>query len=111
MDVFAALIQALSQRCPALELRRDERMARHTSFRVGGPVTLMALPKSEEEAAAALSCAHALGIVPFYMGNGTNLLVFTPLDANDPENTGGGYGNFIKYPLMRVFNLGLKINF
>ena len=43
--------------------------------------------------------------------NGTNLLVFSPLDANDPENTGGGYGSWIKYPLMRVFNLGLKINF
>lgn len=43
--------------------------------------------------------------------NGTNLLTFTPLDANDPENTGGGYGSFIKYPLMRVFNLGLKVNF
>lgn len=43
--------------------------------------------------------------------NGTNLLTFTPLDANDPENTGGGYGSFIKYPLMRVFNFGLKINF
>jgi len=43
--------------------------------------------------------------------NGTNLLMFTPLTANDPENTGGGYGSFIKYPLMRVFNLGLKLNF
>lgn len=43
--------------------------------------------------------------------NGTNLLTFTPLSANDPENTGGGYGSFIKYPLMRVFNLGLKLNF
>lgn len=43
--------------------------------------------------------------------NGTNLLVFSPLDANDPENTGGGYGSWIKYPLMRVFNIGLKINF
>lgn len=43
--------------------------------------------------------------------NGTNLLTFTPLDANDPENTGGGNGSFIKYPLMRVFNLGLKVNF
>lgn len=43
--------------------------------------------------------------------NGTNLLTFTPLDANDPENTGGGDGSFIKYPLMRVFNLGLKVNF
>lgn len=30
--------------------------------------------------------------------NGTNLLVFSPLDANDPENTGGGYGSWIKYP-------------
>lgn len=46
----------------------------------------------------------------FYL-NGTNLLTFTPLSANDPENTGGGYNNFIKYPLMRVFNVGLKLNF
>lgn len=43
--------------------------------------------------------------------NGTNLLTFSPLDANDPENTGGGYNSFIKYPLMRVFNLGVKLNF
>ncbi len=46
-----------------------------------------------------------------FYANGTNLLTFTPLTANDPENMGGGYGNWIKYPLMRVFNLGLKINF
>lgn len=43
--------------------------------------------------------------------NGSNLLTFTPMDANDPENTGGGYGSFIKYPLMRIFNLGVKLNF
>lgn len=41
--------------------------------------------------------------------NGTNLLTFTPFDANDPENTGGGSG--FRYPLMRVVNLGLKVNF
>jgi TonB-linked SusC/RagA family outer membrane protein len=51
-----------------------------------------------------------LGGMRIYL-NGTNLLMFTPLTANDPENTGGGYGSFIKYPLMRVFNLGLKLNF
>lgn len=44
----------------------------------------------------------------FYL-NGTNLLTFTPFDANDPENTGGGSG--FRYPLMRVVNLGLKVNF
>ena len=43
--------------------------------------------------------------------NGSNLLTFTPLDANDPENTGGGYGSFIRYPLMKIFNLGVKLNF
>lgn len=44
----------------------------------------------------------------FYI-NGTNLLTFSPLNANDPENTGGGSG--FCYPLMRVVNLGLKVNF
>lgn len=44
----------------------------------------------------------------FYV-NGTNLLTFTPLHANDPENTGGGTG--FRYPLMRVVNLGLRLNF
>lgn len=43
--------------------------------------------------------------------NGSNLLTFSPFDANDPENTGGGFGSFIKYPVMRIFNLGAKINF
>ena len=43
--------------------------------------------------------------------SGTNLLTFTPMDANDPESTGGGYGSFIKYPVMRVFNFGVKLNF
>lgn len=41
--------------------------------------------------------------------NGTNLLTFTPLKSNDPENTGGGTG--FCYPMMRVVNLGLKVNF
>lgn len=43
--------------------------------------------------------------------NGTNLLTFSPMDANDPENRGGGYLVTIRYPLMRVFNLGLKVDF
>lgn len=43
--------------------------------------------------------------------SGTNLLTFSPLDANDPENRGGGYLQTIRYPLMRVFNLGLKVDF
>ena len=41
--------QSLAAALPGLELRDNEPMARHTTFRVGGPVTLMALPKAVEE--------------------------------------------------------------
>ncbi|WP_051652049.1 TonB-dependent receptor [Prevotella sp. P6B1] len=43
--------------------------------------------------------------------NGTNLLTFSPFKANDPENMGGGYLQYIKYPILRVYNLGVKLNF
>ncbi|NCE65213.1 UDP-N-acetylmuramate dehydrogenase [Pseudoflavonifractor sp. 524-17] len=75
MDTFSALAAQLRQTCPVLELREREPMARHTSFQTGGPVRLMALPKTEEEAAAGIKAAAALGITPFFMGNGSNLLV------------------------------------
>lgn len=75
MDKFSALTKDLNRAAPALELREREPMGRHTSFRVGGPVRLMALPRSEGEAEAAVRAAAALGITPFFMGNGTNLLV------------------------------------
>ena len=49
-------------------------MKRHTSFRIGGEVALMAFVRTGEEFAAALSVSHALGITPFVLGNGTNVL-------------------------------------
>ena len=75
MKEFEALRGRLEVRCPQLELRSYEPMSRHTTFRVGGPCALMALPKSEDEARTAVLEAHALGIVPFFLGNGSNLLV------------------------------------
>ena len=50
MDRFELLRTELTRRCPGLELREEEPMARHTSFRIGGPARLMALPRTEEEA-------------------------------------------------------------
>lgn len=74
MDRFEILRTELARRCPTLELRVNEPMARHTTFRIGGPAALMALPKTEEEAAAALRTAHELAMEPFFLGNGSNLL-------------------------------------
>ena len=72
---FEELYQALHAACPELELRADEPMSRHTSFRVGGPAALMALPKTVEQAQCAVRTAAKLGVEPFFLGNGSNLLV------------------------------------
>ena len=71
-----ALYHRLRERVPSLELRRDEPMSRHTSFQVGGPVPVMALPKSEDEARQVMrTAALEFGIKAFFMGKGSNLLV------------------------------------
>ena len=69
------LEKLLRERCPALELRRDESMSKHTTFRIGGRAALMALPARQWEAVAAMRTARELGIEPFILGNGSNLLV------------------------------------
>ena len=75
MDRFEWLQQELARRCPGLEVRANEPMSRHTSFRIGGPARLMALPKSPAQAKAAVLAAREADIVPFFLGNGSNLLV------------------------------------
>ncbi len=59
---------------PALELRENEPLSRHSSFRIGGPAPLLALPASPEELAALCALLKEKGHRPFIMGNGTNLL-------------------------------------
>lgn len=87
MTNLDALEKKLQTDCPGLELRKNEPMSRHTTFRVGGPAALMALPKTEAEARTAVVAAHGLGVAPFFLGNGSNLLV-----------ADGGYDGFlIKY--------------
>ena len=76
MTNWNALYQRLRQAAPALELRRDEPMSRHTTFRVGGPAPVMALPRNTDEINQILSVSCLeFGVRPFFMGKGSNLLV------------------------------------
>ncbi len=70
-----SLKQLLRSRVPEMPLLESEPMARHTTFRIGGPAELMALPSSEEEVLFALRSARGLGIPAVVIGNGSNLLV------------------------------------
>ncbi len=58
-----------------MEIRTNEPMARHTSFRVGGPADRFVIPESETELREAVLDCKKSG-QPWYMiGNGSNLLV------------------------------------
>ena len=64
---FAALL-------PNVELRFDEPMAIHTSFRIGGPVEVMAFPKNTEELSQILKVSKLLDCKTAILGAGTNVL-------------------------------------
>ena len=64
----------LTEKLPHVELRFDEPMSRHTSFRIGGPVAVMAFPKSGEELAEILKVSALMDMKPAILGAGTNVL-------------------------------------
>ena len=70
MEDLHRLAGRLRRECPELELRENEPMAKYTTFRVGGPAALIALPKTEEEAQAALRAARSWAWSLFSWGMG-----------------------------------------
>ena len=59
---------------PNLSVKFNEPMSRHTSFRIGGDVEVMAFPKTAEELSKLLKASKKLGVVPVILGAGTNVL-------------------------------------
>ena len=59
---------------PEIELRFNEPMSQHTSFRIGGPAEVMAFPKNKEELARILKASALLDCKPAILGAGTNVL-------------------------------------
>lgn len=68
-------LQEIFADCTAKELLINEPMSKHTSFKIGGPADVIALPANEEELQALLKRAKDNGIPVTLIGNGSNLLV------------------------------------
>ena len=66
--------QKMADLLPELELRYEESMAKHTSFRIGGPVEVMAFPKTATELAEVLKVSALLDCKTAILGAGTNVL-------------------------------------
>ncbi len=66
--------QKISALLPDLEIRFNESMAKHTSFRIGGNAEAMAFPKNQEELSTLLKTSALLDVTPAILGAGTNVL-------------------------------------
>lgn len=72
---YSSLTRQLKAEFPQLDLRRQEPMSRHTTFRVGGKVELFFRPSTMEEIVGVCKTLKEWGLRPFFMGRGSNLLV------------------------------------
>ncbi len=72
---FNKIYSSLSEKCPELDIRRDEDMRLHTSFRIGGPARIFVEAESEKQLAALICALNELGAKHLVIGRGTNLLV------------------------------------
>ena len=64
----------LSAFLPKIELKTNEPMSLHTSFRIGGGAEVMAFPKNQEELAELLKVSALLDCKTAILGAGTNVL-------------------------------------
>lgn len=66
--------RGILEHLPETELRFNEPLSKHTSFRIGGPAEVMAFPKTETELSQILRLCGELGVRPRILGAGTNVL-------------------------------------
>ena len=57
------------------DVRRDELLARHTTFGVGGPADIFLTVRNADALAAATNAARAADVPLFVLGSGSNILV------------------------------------
>lgn len=74
MNLISELKERLLEQLPAYEIFSEEPLSKHTSFRIGGPAELMVFPRSVKDLSHAVKTAHEMGIKPYVLGGGTNVL-------------------------------------
>ena len=74
MTEMTDLQQKMAEISGLCQLKFDEPMADHTSFRIGGKTEVFAMPNNMEELAKILTISKELNIVPRILGAGTNVL-------------------------------------
>ena len=68
---YEALVKVLDED----QIKPEEPMKNHVTFRVGGPADFVVTPKNYEELSGVLKCCAKYEMPCYIMGNGSNLLV------------------------------------
>ena len=100
-------LKALLEEKLSGEILYDEPMKNHTSFRIGGPVDVMIIPKNEIEIINTVETLRANNIDFMVMGNGSNLLVKDSGIRGVVVKIGKGF-NDIKVNGNSIINMNLK---
>ncbi|MFZ5966423.1 MAG: UDP-N-acetylmuramate dehydrogenase [Bacillota bacterium] len=74
MDI-EKIYNQLKEKIQSSNIIKDESMAKHTSFKIGGPVDIMVIPETFEELKSVVSVCIENQIPYYIIGNGSNLLV------------------------------------
>ena len=76
---ISSVIQSINSKLPDLEFKCDEPLRLHTTFKIGGPVSIMFFPGSVSCTTELCDILKKYEITPLIMGNGSNIL------ANDSK--------------------------
>ncbi|HKX19664.1 MAG TPA: UDP-N-acetylmuramate dehydrogenase [bacterium] len=71
---LATVATALERLCPG-GVRLNEPLARHVSFRIGGPADILVLPNALDSLDAAVAWLYAEGVPFVVLGRGSNVLI------------------------------------
>ena len=69
------IISLLKEILPDEDILLQERMEKHTSFRIGGPADVFVMPENTSQIRHVIEACRSCGMPWFVLGNGTNLLV------------------------------------
>ena len=67
-------VNTIKQRIPGVELKNEEPLKNHTTFKIGGPVRVMFFPDSTDTFIEILNILGEFEISPLIIGNGSNIL-------------------------------------
>jgi len=97
MDALSQAIDEVAEKHTGMEVRLEEPMKNHTSFKIGGPVRAMFFPGDATGLTGLCDILGSYGIIPVFMGNGSNILacdkqldiaIVNTLKLNSVELTG-----------------------